>query len=115
MSSLTCFLLNTSHKLIVKIARKEELPDISNRVVWAPNLLLPIEGQETVLALTTGNGAVILNLDLITNDHGNEEIFLEDISQGSIIMPDCHKGVSGRCDIPRENHIFFNVKMTLKR
>ena len=80
--------------MIAKVSRKEELPDISSRVVWAPNLLLPVEGQDTILALTTGTGAVILNLDLIINDHGNEEVFLEDLSQGAIIMPDCHKGVS---------------------
>ena len=83
-----------SHKLIIKITRKEELPDLSSRVVWAPNLLLPVEGQETILALSTGSGVTILNIDLITKDHGNEEVFLEDIDDGVISMPDCHKEVS---------------------
>ncbi|XP_066936183.1 enhancer of mRNA-decapping protein 4-like isoform X2 [Clytia hemisphaerica] len=78
-------------KSIIKISRKEELSDVSSRVVWAPNLLLPVEaGQDTMLALSTGKGAVIFNLEIILKNHG-EDVYLEDIKDGVIILKGCHK------------------------
>lgn len=63
------------------------------RVVWAPNLLLPVDSHETMIALSIDDSAVTYNISQIINTHGAGKYMKDDLSCGVISLPACHDKV----------------------
>lgn len=82
-------------KLLLEIKRKQVVSGAKCRVVWAPNLLLPIDAHETMIGLSVGNHAETYNIQEILQKNGAGTFLKEDLRDGIIMISDCHDKV--RC------------------
>lgn len=64
-------------------------------MVWAPNLLLPMEGHEPMVALSSGCEAEVFNIHTIKENFKEaEELSRDDIMKGVIRIEKGHTEVS---------------------
>jgi len=56
-------------------------------------LLLPVESHDTIVAMSTGKGAVAINLEIIVEKYGKGDHMLGDLKDGVIELDDCHSEV----------------------
>lgn len=82
---------NVKSKIIIKVVRSHIDTAKTRRVVWAPNLLLPMEGHEPMVALSSGCEAEVFNIHTIKENFKEaEELSRDDIMKGVIRIEKGH-------------------------
>lgn len=82
--------------MILEIRREQRPPSGEKiRVVWAPNLLLPMDDDhETMIGISIGNCAEVYNVQEILKSHGSGKFSKNELCNGGVItIMDCHKKV----------------------
>ena len=96
----------------MKIYRKNITDEGKQRVTWAPKLLLPMDVQESMIAVSNGNSAEVYDLKKILetfklnelNDKEeieDREFNREDLHIGVKLLQDCHTMVINSCILQR--------------
>ena len=86
--------------IVLQVNRDTDFDKVgmSHRIIWAPCLLVPVDDQQPMLAISFGSKAEVYNLNKIVTNHSNCVLNKSKLTDGVINVDIAHSKV-GTCQV----------------
>lgn len=84
--------------IVLQVNRDTDFDKVgmSHRIIWAPCLLVPVDGQQPMLAISFGSKAEVYNLNKIVTNHSSCVLSKSQLTDGVINVDSAHSKVGTR-------------------